>query len=250
MGAAIGYALIQPSFVTLPIFIALGTGFAFPYLILSYKPELVEVLPKSGKWMLKLKEFFAFPMFATALWLLWVFSLQTSADALIELLLVLLLISLLVWLMANTSTKIMRIILLLALGSLLLVQTQSLASVKVSMSESKDRQDVTIWTKEIEEELQAQNKPYLINYTAAWCITCQANDKVALSRSSVKKFFKENNIEYIVADWTNKNIDILNSLKIYGRSGVPLYVYWKPGMEKPEILPAILTENIVLDALK
>ncbi len=200
--------------------------------------------------MLKLKEFFAFPMFATALWLLWVFSLQTSADALIELLLVLLLISLLVWLMANTSAKIMRIILLLALGSLLLVQIQSLASVKVSVSDSKDRQDVTIWTKEIEQELQAQNKPYLINYTAAWCITCQANDKVALSRSSVKKFFKENNIEYIVADWTNKNIDILNALKIYGRSGVPLYVYWKPGMEKPEILPAILTENIVLDALK
>jgi thiol:disulfide interchange protein DsbD len=152
--------------------------------------------------------------------------------------------------MANTSAKIMRIILLLALGSLLLVQIQSLASVKVSVSESKDRQDVTIWTKKIEEELQAQNKPYLINYTAAWCITCQANDKVALSRSSVKKFFKENNIEYIVADWTNKNIDILNALKIYGRSGVPLYVYWKPGMEKPEILPAILTENIVLDALK
>ena len=113
MGAAIGYALIQPSFVTLPIFIALGTGFAFPYLILSYKPELVEVLPKSGEWMLKLKEFFAFPMFATALWLLWVFSLQTSADALIELLLVLLLISLLAWLMANTSKKIIRIILLL-----------------------------------------------------------------------------------------------------------------------------------------
>ena len=165
-------------------------------------------------------------------------------------LLVLLLISLLGWLMANTSTKIMRIILLLALGSLLLVQIQSLASVKVSVSDSKDRQDVTIWTKEIEEELQAENKPYLINYTAAWCITCQANDKVALSRSSVKKFFKENNIEYIVADWTNKNIDILNALKIYGRSGVPLYVYWKPGMEKPEILPAILTENIVLDALK
>ena len=250
MGAAIGYALIQPSFVTLPIFIALGTGFAFPYLILSYKPELVESLPKSGEWMLKLKEFFAFPMFATSLWLLWVFSLQTSADALIELLLVLLLISLLVWLMANTSTKIMRISLLLALGSLLIIQIQNLTSVEVSLSDSKDSQDVTIWTKEIEKELQAKNKPYLVNYTAAWCITCQANDKVALSRSSVKKFFKENNIEYIVADWTNKNKDILNALKIYGRSGVPLYVYWKPGMEKPEILPAILTENIVLDALR
>ena len=97
----------------------------------------------------------------------------------------------------------MRIILLLALGSLLLVQIQSLASVKVSVSDSKDRQDVTIWTKEIEQELQAQDKPYLINYTAAWCITCQANDKVALSRSSVKKFFKEN--KKVLEPWLKKS---------------------------------------------
>jgi thiol:disulfide interchange protein DsbD len=250
MGAAIGYALIQPSFVTLPIFIALGTGFAFPYLILSYKPELVDVLPKSGEWMLRLKEFFAFPMFATSLWLLWVFSLQTSADALVELLLVLLLISTIVWLITNIAKKIIKIILLLALGSLLITQIQTLATIEIGVNDIKDTENEIIWTKKIEEELQAENKPYLINYTAAWCITCQANDKVALSRPGVKKFFKENNIKYIVADWTNKNQDILDALKIYGRSGVPLYVYWKPGMQKPEILPALLTENIILDALK
>jgi thiol:disulfide interchange protein DsbD len=250
MGAAIGYALIQPSFVTLPIFIALGTGFAFPYLILSYKPELVGTLPGSGEWMLRLKEFFAFPMFATSLWLLWVFSLQTSADALVELLLVLLLISTIVWLITNIAKKIIKIILLLALGSLLITQIQTLATIEIGVNDIKDTENEIIWTKKIEEELQAENKPYLINYTAAWCITCQANDKVALSRPGVKKFFKENNIKYIVADWTNKNQDILDALKIYGRSGVPLYVYWKPGMQKPEILPALLTENIILDALK
>jgi thiol:disulfide interchange protein DsbD len=214
MGAAIGYALIQPSFVTLPIFISLGIGFAFPYLLLSYKPELIEALPSSGTWMVKLKEFFAFPMFATALWLLWVFSIQTSTDALIELLLALLIISLLMWLITNTTKKIIKIILLL------------------------------------ENELRTLNKAYLINYTAAWCITCQANDKVALSRPNIKKFLKENNIEYIVADWTNKNKDILDALNMHGRSGVPLYVYWKPGMQKSEILPAILSEKIVLDALR
>jgi thiol:disulfide interchange protein DsbD len=250
MGAAIGYALIQPSFVTLPVFISLGTGFAFPYLLLSYKPELIEALPSSGTWMVKLKEFFAFPMFATALWLLWVFSIQTSTDALIELLLVLLLISLLMWLINNTSKKIIKIILLLLLGSLFIVQLKNLTNVKVDLNNNQENKNVLIWTKDIENELRSESQAYLINYTAAWCITCQANDKVALSRPNVKKFLKENNIEYIVADWTNKNKDILDALNMYGRSGVPLYVYWKPGMQKSEILPAILSETIVLDALK
>ena len=250
MGAAIGYALIQPSFVTLPIFISLGIGFAFPYLLLSYKPELIEALPSSGTWMVKLKEFFAFPMFATALWLLWVFSIQTSTDALIELLLVLLLISLLMWLITNTSKKIIKIILLLLIGSLFIVQLKNLTNVKVDLNNNQENKNVLIWTKDIENKLRSENKAYLINYTAAWCITCQANDKVALSRPNVKKFLKENNIEYIVADWTNKNNDILDALSMYGRNGVPLYVYWKPGMQKSEILPAILSEKIILDALK
>jgi thiol:disulfide interchange protein DsbD len=106
------------------------------------------------------------------------------------------------------------------------------------------------WYLGIEEEFQGSQQAYFINYTAAWCITCQANDKVALSRMKVKEFMAANDIKYVVADWTNKDKDILDALNAYGRSGVPLYVYWKPGMEKPYILPAILTEKIVLDALK
>ena len=250
MGAAIGYALIQPSFVTLPIFLSLSLGFAFPYLVLSYKPELVEALPRSGTWMVKLKEFFAFPMFATALWLIWVFSYQSSTNALIELLVTLLLISMLVWLISNISKKIIKIILMLILASLILVQIKNLNNLEVTSNNNLENKDVTIWTKDIEEMLQSKNTAYLINYTAAWCITCQANDKIALSRPNVKKFIADNNIEYIVADWTNKNKDILDALNIYGRSGVPLYVYWKPGMKKPELLPAILSEKIVLDALR
>ena len=250
MGAAIGYALIQPSFVTLPIFLSLSLGFAFPYLVLSYKPELVEALPRSGTWMVKLKEFFAFPMFATALWLIWVFSFQSSTNALIELLVTLLLISMLVWLISNISKKIIKTILLLILASLILVQIKNLNNLEVTSNNNLENKDVTIWTKDIEEMLQSKNTAYLINYTAAWCITCQANDKIALSRPNVKKFIADNNIEYIVADWTNKNKDILDALNIYGRSGVPLYVYWKPGMKKPELLPAILSEKIVLDALR
>ena len=88
----------------------------------------------------------------------------------------------------------------------------------------------------------------MINFTAAWCITCQANHKIALSRPNIKDYLKNNNIEYIVADWTNKNGEILSALEKYDRNGVPLYIYWKPGMESSEILPAILTQQILLDS--
>ena len=146
--------------------------------------------------------------------------------------------------------KVIKTILLLILASLILVQTRNLNNLEVTSNNNLENTDVTIWTKDIEKMLQSKNTAYLINYTAAWCITCQANDKIALSRPNIQKFLEENNIEYIVADWTNKNKDILDALNLYGRSGVPLYVYWKPGMQKSEILPAILSEKIVLDALR
>jgi thiol:disulfide interchange protein DsbD len=105
------------------------------------------------------------------------------------------------------------------------------------------------WNANTEDELKKINQAYLINFTAAWCITCQANDKLALSRPIVKKYLAENNIEYIVADWTNRDDNILKVLKEYGRNGVPLYLYWKPGLEETVILPAILTEDILINSL-
>ena len=105
------------------------------------------------------------------------------------------------------------------------------------------------WNANTEDELKKINQAYLINFTAAWCITCQANDKLALSRPAVKKYLAENNIEYIVADWTNRDDNILKVLKEYGRNGVPLYLYWKPGLEETAILPAILTEDILINSL-
>jgi thiol:disulfide interchange protein DsbD len=105
-----------------------------------------------------------------------------------------------------------------------------------------------MWSSDIEKKYKENNQAYLINFTAAWCITCQANDKIALSRPKIKNYLKENNIEYIVADWTNKNSEILRALESYERNGVPLYVYWKPGMNESLILPAILTEQILLDS--
>ena len=249
MGAAIGYALIQPSAVTLPIFLSLGIGFSMPYLLLAIKPDLISKMPRPGRWMESLKEFFAFPMFATALWLVWVFSIQTSSDALIGLLIIFLVIGLLTWLFTkttnNTSKLLILVIGIIAVG----YQTSSFASIDTKLGSPDTESGDIRWSKDTEKDFQSNEQAYLINFTAAWCITCQANDKVALSRPSVKKFLSDNNIEYVVADWTNRNQEILDVLSKYGRSGVPLYVYWKPGMSESKVLPAILTEQIVIDRI-
>jgi len=100
-----------------------------------------------------------------------------------------------------------------------------------------------------QKELKELDQAYLINFTAAWCITCQANDKLALSKPAVKAYLEENDIKYIKADWTNRDNDILKILTEYGRTGVPLYLYWKPGLDQTLILPAVLTEELLLNSL-
>jgi len=253
MGAALGYALIQPSGVTMPIFASLGIGFAMPYFILSLNPNLIKLLPAPGKWMATLKEFFAFPMFATALWLIWVFSLQTNNNLLISLLISILIISSLFWLTLKITNKQIQLFIWI-----LIFATISFEGIYITSNEKEDDDlgslnqysEYSVWNLNIEEDFKNDNQAYLINFTAAWCITCQANDKIALSRPKVKQYLKENDIEYIVADWTNKNDEILKALEKYNRNGVPLYIYWKPGMQKSKILPAILTEGSLLDILK
>ena len=252
MGAALGYALIQPSGETMPIFASLGLGFSLPYLILSLSPGLIKSLPGPGQWMVTLKEFFAFPMFATSLWLIWVFSLQTNIDMLISLLIAILVISTLFWsltkLNGNMKKSLIWILILIIIISEGVEIVSSDTRVKTSDTSKQNNSEYTIWDSNIEKRFRKNDQAYLINFTAAWCITCQANDKLALSRPNIKNYLLENNIKYIVADWTNKNNEILNALESYERNGVPLYVYWKPGLDDSVILPAILTEQILLDS--
>ena len=248
MGAAIGYAILQPAIITLPVFLSLALGFAFPYLLLTAKPGLISSIPKPGKWMETLKEFFAFPMFATSLWLLWVFSIQVDSDQLISLLICFFAVSIFMWIYKSFTNQFIFFGSFLLTILFLFTQINNFSSSQEISHRLNDSLDS--WYFGIEEEYQELQQAYFINYTAAWCITCQANDKVALSKMKVKEFMAANDIKYVVADWTNKDKNILDALNLYGRSGVPLYIYWKPGMEKPQILPAILTEKIVLDALK
>jgi thiol:disulfide interchange protein len=246
MGAAIGYALLQPSFATLPIFLALGIGFAGPYLALALKPQWISALPKPGAWMETLKQFFAFPMMATALWLMWVFMLQTSGNALIQLLVLSLALAISIWMIATFNNAIKWIGLTLTV----VAGIQFFTNIPVTQINLEQGTTNSGWNVSLESDLQEKNQAYLINFTAAWCITCQANEKTSLGRASVKKYLEDNNIRYIKADWTNRDENITKSLSKYGRSGVPLYVFWKPGMQSSKILPAVLTEAILIRGMQ
>lgn len=240
MGAALGYAIIQPSFVSLLVFIALAMGFALPYLILAWKPKLIELLPKPGKWMEILKKFFAFPMFATAIWLLWVFSQQTHDNDLILLLAMCLLASFGTWILSHKS-KIASLI-----GAIFVITAFFLTSTVQKSSVSENNSNAQ-WSLQTENILRLQNQAYLINFTAAWCITCQTNEQLVLGTKEVQDFLSKQDIRYIKADWTNRNEEIAVGLEKYARSGVPLYIFWKPGMTESAILPAILRKKDILD---
>ena len=246
MGAAIGYALLQPSFATLPIFLALGFGFAGPYLILALKPEWISALPKPGAWMDTLKQFFAFPMIATALWLMWVFMVQTSGDALILLLVLSLILGAAVWMIAIFKGRWKWIgMILTAIATFQIFNNLPESSNTMNQDKSAER-----WSLAIESELQEQNQAYLINFTAAWCITCQTNEKTAFARVGVKEYLAEQNITYVKADWTNRNEEIAIGLARYERTGIPLYIFWKPGMNASKILPAVLTEDLLIKSMQ
>ena len=243
MGAALGYALIQPSGETIPIFLSLSLGFSLPYLLLAANPKLIDFLPKPGSWMVTLKEFFAFPMLATALWLLWVFSLQVNQVLVIFLLIGWLLLALNFWVFQKNYKTINKIIFLgISIFTIIFFLPED---DNVETKQNIIIGSATEWYEGIEDDLRNKNQPYFINFTAAWCITCQSNEITAFSKDNFKSLLEEKNIEYIKADWTNRNDAITRSLKKYGRSGVPFYVYWEPGFENPKILPAILTDQII-----
>ena len=248
MGSAIGFALLQPSLNSIFIFLSLGIGFALPYLILSIKPALLSFLPKPGAWMETFKQFMAFPMWASALWLLWVLSGQVDPDTVILVLIGGLSISLALWLLERNTSEILFFKWLVRLAVLVIFAVSIwILPTSYSTQTSQNQQDIT-YSEELLTEYRDDNELIFLNFTADWCITCKVNESVALNSEEVKTLIKQKNIKYLEADWTRKNEAIAKKLEEFGRSGVPLYLLY-PSTGKPIILPEILTEDILLNYL-
>jgi thiol:disulfide interchange protein DsbD len=246
MGSAVGIALLQPGFSTVAIFISLGMGFAAPYLLLSFYPSLLRVLPKPGAWMETMKQFMAFPMWASALWLTWVLSGQVETDTVLMVLLGALLIALSLWLLEkNQSSEGFIKWVAVSVATLLLGSALWLAPTDYENTQDKSSSNGDSYTPELLEELLANDQPVFLNFTADWCITCKVNEAIVLNQTSIKSALKSKNIVYLKADWTRKDAAIADKLAEYGRTGVPLYLLFSPG-GVPTILPELLTEDILL----
>lgn len=246
MGAALAFALAQPAVVMLSVFLALGLGLALPFLVLAFWPAAQRWLPRPGAWMDTFKQFLAFPMYAAVVWLLWVLAQQAGPDGVALALGGLVLIAFALWVRRTGSGVLAGSVtvasLALALGTAVWIKPAPAADVRAEAS-------VEAYSAERLAELRAQNKPVFVNMTAAWCISCLVNERVALSRPEVKDAFAQSGVTYLKGDWTREDPKITAVLKAHGRSGVPLYLYYAPGAAEPQVLPQILTPGLVIEAV-
>jgi len=247
MAGAVGYALAAPALVTLAVFMALAIGFALPFLLIAYVPGLLSKLPKPGPWMVRFKEILAFPMFAAAIWLVWVLSLQAGEDGVLFVLSAMLAVSLAIWLFKRKGMtgKALGVFSVLAAITLPVSISANSASVEIAAGELK----AEAWSPARVAELQAEGRPIFVDFTAAWCVTCKVNEKVVLNKSKTQKLFKDTNTAFLVADWTNKDDIIAAELAKYGRAGVPLYLVYANNSVSPAVLPQVLSHNVIQAAI-
>ncbi len=255
MGVAMGFALTQPALISMSVFLMLGFGLALPYLLLAYIPALRHVLPKPGPWMERFKELLAFPMFASAAWLVWVLSQQAGSIGVLILLMVFVALAFAIWTFKNLAAQgALRWIGLSAAIIALIFSAFCLSSLHGGMmvpgqSAGAD-QNWESFSEPVLEGYLEDGYPVFVNMTAAWCITCKVNERIALDTNATRKLFETRGIKYLKGDWTNQDPEITKYLDRYGRTGVPLYVYYGPRDEngarpEPKLLPQILTPAIV-----
>ncbi|WP_299775158.1 protein-disulfide reductase DsbD [uncultured Pseudoteredinibacter sp.] len=244
MGSALGFALGQSPAVALSVFAALGFGMAAPFLLLSYIPTLGKYLPKPGAWMETLKQALAFPMFIAAIWLLWVLGRQAGGDAMALALFGLTLLSFALWLLRYKS----------ALNKILSIATIALALTLPWVMDKLSTQSAEpangFWQSYSKEKLDgalSKQQSVFINATAAWCLTCLANERIAFTEAFEKQLEQQGTLA-MKADWTNYDAQITSLLQSHGRNGVPLYLFYHKG--QVQILPQLLTEEILLSSTK
>lgn len=261
MGAALGFSLTQPPLVSLAVYTSLALGMASPYLALSAFPRLLKFVPKPGKWMETLKQAMGFVLAATVIWLGWVLSAQSGTIGLTALMGVLLLLSVAAWVygrwgsvsasgkskFVGRTAAVLVMVLAVALGNFGLTSAPAPGSTLMSESGGIPWQE---FSQSRLSDLRSDGHPVFIDFTASWCLSCQVNERVALSTDEVTQKFDDLGVVPLKADWTSRSDDITQALAAFGRNSVPLYVLYGPGPDsEPILLPEIITPGIVLDAL-
>jgi thiol:disulfide interchange protein DsbD len=250
MGTAIAAALATSPPTGLLIFAALGAGFAAPYCLLAEFPPLTRLLPKPARWMEITKQALAFPMYAAAAWLVWVAAQQTGDTGLALVLGALVLTAIAAWAyglapgLRATGAAIARVTAAASLAAAIAFAAQLHEGAPVQ-SETAEA-----FTPAKLAALRASGRTVFVNLTASWCVTCLVNERLALSREDVQAAFRARDVIYLKGDWTRADPAITALLHGEGRDGVPLYLLYRPGADHPQILPQILTESIVLQALR
>lgn len=256
MATAMGYALTQPPYVALTVFMALGLGLAMPYLILCFIPALRKSLPKPGAWMETFRQFMSFPLFASVAWLIWVYAQQVDGGYGTLLGLAgLIFIAFGIWVARHEPRKQPWKTGIHAVSVISIIMAFVIAGFSQTDSRTPSQKESSVphisFTTEALDKLIAGNDPILVDMTASWCITCQVNERIAIYTDATQNLFKEKNVQYVVGDWTNQNPEITAYLNKYERNGVPLYVFYGArdaatgARPEPKILPQLLTSGLI-----
>ena len=258
MGAALGYALTASTAVTLAVFAALGIGMALPYVALAIFPGWRGRLPRSGPWLARLKQLLAFPLYATVIWLAWVLGAQRDNDAVVRLLLALLCTGFALWAWHIVRTGGARpwgiagaaafVAAVTLAWPLFHAEADAAATAPAPGRVSGADPEWQPYAPVRVAEFIAAGRPVFVDFTAAWCVTCQVNKRLVLNATDVRSAFARNKVALVRADWTRRDPDITRALTALGRTGVPVYVLYRPG-KGPVLLPEVLLQQTVLDAL-
>jgi thiol:disulfide interchange protein len=251
MGASLGFALGLPAVEALLIFAAIGVGMALPYVAASFIPAVARALPRPGAWMDTFKKFMAFPMFATVVWLVWVLGQQSGIDGAAALLAILVVLCMVLWAftLQGKSRNWIAIISIAALAYItpaIGVNIVKISDIPANTAQPGERWQA--WEPGRVDQLLAGGQPVFVDFTAAWCVTCQFNKKSTLSKPELLADFDAKKVQLLRADWTRRDPAIGSALKDLGRSGVPVYVLYAPG-KAPQVLSEIISVDDVRGAL-
>ncbi|MDO4233066.1 MAG: thioredoxin family protein, partial [Lautropia sp.] len=281
MGSAVGFTLGSSAWEMLLVFAALGVGMAVPYLVLASSDRLLTMLPRPGAWLQTFKQLLGFPMFLTAAWLVWVLALQTDAEGVLMLLLAAICLGFSAWVYGRWQFELrpkgarstpawllaaaLSVVACVVLVSRLPVVADAAASSASAGAVVGKAAPACVpgpdgrmpaecvgwqpWSPERVAAARAAGQPVFVNFTAAWCLTCQVNKRVALQRPEVMKMFGERKVLLLEADWTRRDPKISAELARHGRNSVPFYLFYDGRSDKPRQLPELLTVDVVRDAL-